>query len=209
MSAPSILNYAGLQTAVADWPGRGDARYLARVPDFIALGETRIWRRLRVADMIVTGSLIIPGGATNYVTVPADWLEFARVRSSTTSRIEYLPPDQFDAQVLPGDNGFYTVEGRRMIYGMPPNSSATLDVRYYAHPGMLRDVTTTWLLTKAPGAYLYASLLEAMLWSKNASKAGEYGTLLDKELDELESESKASVLGGGRLRAQRPGGFRG
>lgn len=206
MPAPSFSTYAGLVAAVSDWPGRGDARYLARVPDFIALGEARIWRKLRVSDMIVSTTLVVPG-AQNWVAVPVDWLGFARVRSATVKRIEYMPPDQLDDLPDSGDETRYTVEGRRLIYGQTPSVNLTLQTRYYQHPGALITAGSTWLLVKDPSAYLYAALIEAALWMKNATKAGEFGTLLDKELDELTSESKAAMIGGGRLRAQRPGGF--
>lgn len=198
----SFTTYAGLVTAVADWAARGDPAFTARVPDFIALGEARIWRRLRVSDMIVSTTLAVPGGQ-NYVAVPADWLAFKRVSYSANgrTRVEYLPPDQLADLPVTGDQTKYTVEGRRLIYGQTPGSTLNLAVRYYQHPGFLQTVTTTWLLTKAPATYLYAALIEGALFVKNSAKAGEWGTLLDKELSELDSQDKAALIGDGRLRA--------
>ena len=195
----AFTTYAELVTNVADWAARGDPTFTAKVPDFIHLGEARIWRKLRVSDMVVPASLVVPA-AQNWVALPSDWLAFKRIRTTSIARIEYMPPDQLDDLPTPGDDARYSVEGRRLLYGTTPAANLTLDIRYYQHPGFLITAGTTWLLTKSPAAYLYAALIEGALFVKNAAKAGEWGALLDKELGELKSADEASMVSGGRLR---------
>jgi len=195
----AFTTYAELVTNVADWAARGDPTFTAKVPDFIHLGEARIWRKLRVSDMVVPANLVVPA-AQNWVALPSDWLAFKRIRTTAIARIEYMPPDQLDDLPTPGDDARYSVEGRRLLYGTTPAANLTLDIRYYQHPGFLITVGTTWLLIKAPAAYLYAALIEGALFVKNAAKAGEWGALLDKELGELKSADEASMVSGGRLR---------
>lgn len=197
----ALATYSDLVAAVNEWAARGNTSFTSRTADFIALGEARIWKRLRVSDMVAASTLVVPA-AQNWVALPADWLAFKRVRSSTEGLIEYLPADQIDDLVSgTGDASKYSVEGRRLIYGQTPTANLTLSIRYYQHPGAVATATPVpWLLTKSPGAYLYAALLESALFVKNSAKAGEWGTLLDKELADLDSADRAAMVSGGRLR---------
>lgn len=195
----ALSNLTELQAAVPTWAARGDPAFITMVPDFIRLGEARIWRRLRVSDMVVRAVLTVPADQ-NWVALPNDWLEFKRIRSDAEKLVEYMPSDHLDSLPPCGDASKYSLEGRTLLYGQTPGADLALDVRYYRHPGFLGDVQTTWLMTKAPAAYLYAALVESALFVKNSAKAGEWGTLLDKELGELKSADDAASVSGGRLR---------
>lgn len=204
----TISNYTDLQTAVKDWSNRFDTTVAARVPDFIRLAEERIWQTgehvVRSQWGVTNAPLVVPA-AQNWVALPTDWLGFVRIRSSAEPRIEYLPPDQLEGLPQPGNASKYSVEGGRLLYGQTPGANLTLTVRYYAHPGLLATVATTWLLQKAPSIYLYAALLEAAIFIKNSAKVSEFGALLDKALVGFDSVERASLISGGRLRT--PGRF--
>lgn len=203
----ALASYSDLQAAVAAWAARGDTSVTGRIPDFIRLGEERIWEtgervvRNEVWGLSAPTALVVPGGS-NFVDLPDDWLGFARVRSATEPRIEYLPPDQLDDLPSPGRANVYSVEGGRFVYGQTPAVDLSLTIRYFQHPGLLEATTTTWLLARAPSIYLYASLLEAAIFVKNSAKVAEWGALLDKALSGLDSASRAAQFSGGRLRVQ-------
>lgn len=202
MPVPNLLNYAALVAMVPDYAGRGDPRFITRVPDFIALGEARIFRTLRTREMIVSTTLPIVAAA-NTSALPADFLDFARVSAPNQPRVEYMPADQLYDLPQPGDETRYTIDGLNLVYGIAaPAGGLSIAVRYYQHPGNLGTVLggSTWLLQKNPQVYLYAALCEAALWAKNPSKAGEWGTLLDKEIDGLMSQDRAQQANAGRLR---------
>lgn len=204
----AISTYAELKSAVQYWTGRGDSKVISRIPDFIRLGEERIFysgeRLLRVSDMITVLSPFTIAAGTNYAALPADWLQFARVRSDAQPLIEYMSPDALEDLPSPGSETAYTIEGRRFIYGQTPSVSLNLTARYYARPAYLTaDADTNWLLTKAPSVYLYAALLEFALFVKDSNRAGEWGTLLDKAITGLESGDAAAMVAGGRLRQRR------
>ena len=198
----ALASYSDLQAAVKSWATRTDSPFTSKVADFIRLGEERIWRRLRVSDMVTLPSTLTILAGLQYVDLPDDWLAFKRISSAAEPRIEFMPPDQLWDLPTPGSATAYSIEGRRLLYGQIPAADLDLTVRYYAHPGNLSDsIATTWLLTKAPSAYLYAALLEAYLWAKNPAKVGEYGKLLDDVLAGLDSQDKAAMISGGALRS--------
>lgn len=195
--------YAELKTSVQAWLARGDSLVTDRIPDFIRLGEERINRDLRVSDMIAAPSTLTIVAGQNWVALPTDFLEFKRIRSSTEPRIEYMSPDALEDLAPCGDGSKYSIEGRRLLYGQTPDANLDLSVRYYAQLPVLDDSTTTWLLEKAPSVYLYASLVEGALFTKNSKAAGEWGTLYDKAIAALEGADEAAAVSGGRLRMQR------
>jgi hypothetical protein len=206
----SFVNYADLKAAVSAWAARGDSTVTDRVDDFIRLGEQRIWE---TGEHVVRNDLwglsgpttLAVGAGTNYASLPADFLGFARVRSATEPRIEYMSPDALEDLPSPGRANVYSIEGGRLVYGQTVGLSTPLTVRYYQHPGFLVTVGTTWLYQRAPSVYLYAALIEQALFVKNSAKVAEWGTLLEKAINGLESASRAALAGGGRLRV--PGRF--
>lgn len=195
----SLSNYTELQTAVADWAARSDSKFTGRAADFIRLGEERIWRDLRVSQMIQTATLTIVGG-TNSVALPADWLEFKRITTATQDRLEYVDPETLQEFDSYGEPTKYSIEGRSLFYGQTPTADLDLTARYYSMPGYLSDTSTTWLLTAFPSVYLYASLLEGAIFVKNSAKAGEYGTLYDRAINGVQDADRAAMSSGSRLR---------
>ncbi|AMM22991.1 phage adaptor protein [Variovorax sp. PAMC 28711] len=197
-----LATYTDLQTSVQGWLARGDALVTSRIPDFIALGEERIWRDLRVSDMITTLTLTVPNGA-NSVALPADFLEFKRITTAGYMRLDYMAADQLADLTAPGRPNVYSIEGRTFIYGQTVGASTAFSARYYARAAALAITPTNWLLTKAPSVYLYAALVEAYIFVKNPEEAARYGVLLDKAIREMESADQRAMSSGASLR-QRP-----
>lgn len=218
----SIVDYTTLTAAVKDWANRLDSSVSARVPDFIRLGEDRIWRTnpgddghagvIRSQWDITRVTLTIIAGQ-NWVALPADWLEFERITlpgTPTTNNgnlVEYMPPDMLEDLPAPGNANVYSIEGGRLLYGMVQAAGSGLNqdltVKYHAHPGYLVDAATTWLLQKAPSIYLYAALVEAAIYIKKPDKVGEYGALLDQAISGFKSTERASLINGSRMRYRR------
>lgn len=65
------MDYTALKSAVADWLARGDLT--TRVPDFIAMGQDRIYRRLRHRKM--ERSYIRALDADNRAPIPSDFIQ--------------------------------------------------------------------------------------------------------------------------------------
>lgn len=195
----ALSSYTDLQDAVKDWASRFDTTVSNRVPDFIRLGEERLWQRVRAQWGIEHTTLTIPANQ-NWVALPAGWLEFKRIKSAAESRIEYMSADALEDLPPPGDATKYSIEGGRLIYGQTPAADLVLTTKYYKMPGLLATSGTTWLLERAPSIYLYAALIELAIFTKNPERTAEYGALLDKAIENFQSADEASLVSGSRLR---------
>ncbi len=102
-----------------------------------------------------------------------------------------------------GDPSKYSIEGGRLLYGQTPSVNLDLSIKYFKHPGLLETAGTTWLLDRAPSIYLYAALIEAAIFVKNDAKVAEYGSLLDKAIDNFQSADLAAQISGSRLHQRR------
>lgn len=199
----ALDSYTALRTSVQAWLARADSLVIDRIPDFIRLGEERIGRKLRVSGMVSPPTTLTIVAGQNWVALPADFLAFKRIRTDAEPLIEYMAPDALDDLPPAGDASKYSIEGRRLIYGQTPTVDLPLTVKYYQRIPFLQDASSTWLLTEAPSVYLYAALVEGAMFIKNSAKAGEWGTLFDKAVAELQSVDDAAMVSGSRLRMQR------
>ena len=198
----SITNYSELQTAVLNWSARGDTAFTSKVPDFIRLGEERIWRNLRLDRMIQFADLTIVSGQ-NWVALPDDWAEFDTLYITDTGKPKKLEYRSYDA-LLEQDEGvgryYYTIKGARLVYGLTPSSDTAISTTYFQRLDLLATTSTNWILTNHPSVYLYSALLEGAVYAKNPAKVGEYGTLYDKAIDETMTADRAAKVSGSRLR---------
>ena len=199
----AFTSYADISAAVGEWAARGDAKVLGQVSNFVRLGEERIWKRLRVSwGVSLPITLTVPAGQ-NWVALPDDWLAFKRIQTAAEPLLEYMPVDMLLDLPEPGNPQRYSIEGGRFYYGQTPAADLAFTARYYQHPGFLEVAGSTWLLTKAPSVYLYAALLELHIFTKNAARVAEFGSLLDRAIDELDSADRAAMISGSRLRVSR------
>ena len=77
----AISTYSELQTAVANWLDRDDLS--ARIPEFVALAETRMNRVLRIRIMEKEQILSTIGGSKRYL-MPTDYLQMLAIKYNNT-----------------------------------------------------------------------------------------------------------------------------
>ena len=89
----AISTYSDLQAAVGNWLNRTDLT--DRVPDFIALSEAQMNRRLRVRQMVTRAEAILAG---EFVDAPSDMLEpiqlALEISESDVRVLQYLAPER-------------------------------------------------------------------------------------------------------------------
>lgn len=159
----AIGNYTELQSAVAGWLNRDDLA--ARIPEFIAIGEAKINRKLRTLDQRKTIDVVVDD---EYLAVPADWAQTANIAhdSDDGGEIEYVTPQQFVQKrrgyAPSGKPRYYTLEGRGMRFVPAPDSAYPAVHSYCMRVPPLTDLApVNWLLTGHPDVYLSAALLAA------------------------------------------------
>lgn len=198
----ALANYADLKATIADRLSRGDLT--SQIPDFIRLGEVRLNGNLRIEPM-VTRVTIQTTAAQEYVDQPSGFLELRRIKidGSPLKNLSYVTPEQMDGSVagsVDGKPDVYTFIGTRIYLAPVPDAVYDITTDYYKAFDTLSDGTqTNWLITNAPDAYLYASLLEAFLFVRNEAEARTYADLLSATVDRLKIEDERRKYGGSVL----------
>ena len=182
----AITNYGELKTAVANFLTRGDLT--ERIPEFIALGEGRLFTELRVREMEASSN-IATTASQRTDSLPT---RFVKARSlyvsgSPNQRLEYRSPAEYwsiwSSQTSAKPTA-YTIEGENFVWGPVPDAIYTITVSHYARPATFSsDSDTNAVIARWPNLYLYPSLLEAAPFLKNDPRiitwSGLYETLLD------------------------------
>lgn len=159
----SITTYSELKTAVANWLHRSDLT--DRIPEFIALAESRMSR-----DLAKTRELILrttTAATTEYHALPSDFQAAVSLVVDTADgkRLNYMPTDQISQKYPNTPSGIpevFDIVGQYFRI-VPVNTNGyTINVTYRAKVPALTDVATTnYILTTHPDLYLWASRLEA------------------------------------------------
>mgnify|MGYP003633493298 FL=1 len=165
----AITDYASLKTTAADYLHRSDLSDSV-VSNFVQLGEARLNRKLRLLEQEASSTLTLASGGTS-VTLPADWIETIDVIYSTDKRsiqpqnIRNLNSQRtYDSTT--GRPYLYATTNGTMIFEITANETYDILLDYFSKWDVATD-DTNWLLTNAPDAYLYATLLEAKAYIKN------------------------------------------
>ena len=201
----ALANYTDLQASVAAWLNRSDLT--AVIPDFIAIAENLHSRDLRLRKQIITTTLTTVS-SNRGVTLPSDFLEFENVSllDSPERQLTYATVEQLDSAYpnLGGNSepSLYTIEADQILFGPTPDSAYVISILYYARFSSLSISGTNWLMTNHPQAYLYASLMQACLYIKDKSAAGEYKKLYDETVMNLQRQDDTAQHSGSSLRVR-------
>lgn len=186
MTSPMSLTYTTLQEQVGSYTERtNDATFMAQVPYFIMLAENRIATDMKqqgFVSVVKTSLTVGANGAT--MAKPAYWRETIafnykdpvtgwqpmRMRS-----LEYLK-NYWPVAANTSPPRFYAdYNFTNFLLAPSPDQAYEAELVYYARLDPLSsDNTTNWLTVNAPQCLLYATLLEAYIWTKNSAKIQEF-----------------------------------
>lgn len=182
----SITTYSELKTAVSNWLDRTDLS--SRLPEFIALFEAQVNRRLRVRQQI-TSTALTGIDAFGSVILPTDYLEWKRVTWTGSPRREL---DYVTSSYLAGTNPgllsdtprYFTIEGSTLK--VSPFSQTDLDLIYAQKvPALSDSATSNWLLASHPDAYLFGTLTMSATLTSDAENGRAWNALAQQYLGEL------------------------
>lgn len=195
----TIGDYSDLEEKIAAWLDRDDLT--PRIPDFIALLESRLNRLLRTVNQETKTIWVISDEA---YALPADFRKLRKIHIEGS-------PDRPLAEVSPtavparynGEAGTpqaYWVEGRVLSLAPPPNEATTFRVTYYLRiPPLTISAPVNWLLTEHPDIYLWGGLHQAATYIRDADAIALTKQYLDDAIAELQRESRLDSWGGGPL----------
>jgi len=198
----TLANYSELQSAIADFLNRDDLT--AVIPSFIRLAESRIDRDLRHYRQEKRSTAEL---SAQYSIVPTDYLSPIRLQilDGSTSPVEPISTAQM--LQLRADN--YDQTGRPTHYALTagglelyptPDKTYNASLVYYGRVAALSGANTTnWLLTEAPDAYLYGSLVHSAPYLKDDAKVAVWDGLYKAAMDNLNATSDDAKYGGSGL----------
>ena len=184
----TIANYSDLQSAIAGWLHRSDLTTI--IPDFISLAEAKLNRvlRLRAMENVATGAT----GTT--VSLPTGFVEMRSISAtdgSTSWTLSYIPPDQIGVDTSAPTK--YSIVGDT-IYLLGTDASYTYTLTYYKKFDAL-SAGVNWLITNAPDAYLYATLLEAAPYLKDDNRLQTWASMLTETISQLNKADRNDRYG--------------
>ena len=198
----TLATYAELQSAMADFLNRDDLT--AVLPSFIRLAESRIDRDLRHYRQEKRSTAQLD---TQYSAVPADYLSPIRLQILDGSTNPVEPISTAQMLQLRADN--YDHTGKPTHYALTagglelyptPDVVYNASLVYYARVAALSGANTTnWLLTEAPDAYLYGSLVHSAPYLKDDAKVAVWDGLYKAAMDNLNATSDDAKYGGSGL----------
>ena len=184
----SITTYAELQAAAANWLVRGDLTQ--RIPEFIALAESRLNRvlRARLAESEVSLTAIV---GTRTMPLPAGFAEPLAlwiVRGGVREALRFIEPSLLGASSLQGRPCSWSLDGASLAFDRPCDQAYGLVLRMLAKFALSDAAPTNALLTDYPDAYLFATLCEAGPFLRDAELASAYEARLERAIAEINTK---------------------
>jgi len=170
----AIGTYSELQSAIGNWLHRTDLT--DRIPEFIALAESELFRVLRVLEMEerVTDST---STTSRYLTLPTRFIEMRRVviESSPAHRLSYMDPTAIHRfrEDAGGKPDYYSIIGSEIEFNRASDTAYTVEMSIFRRPVALSTTdTTNDVLTYHPDTYLYGALIAAEPFLVNDKRVG-------------------------------------
>lgn len=198
----AITSYSTLQSAIADYLNRGDLT--AQIPTFIQFAEADFNTRLRTREMIVRAEA---QSDNEFVQLPANWLEAINLQiNGGVSPLRFVTLDEADR--INNDHSLSQVSAYSLMNGAielipAPGDDVSIEMIYYGKITPLSSqVSTNWLLAKAPDVYLYGSLMHAQPFLMDDQRMPVFAALYNARIEALNEESMKSTHSGSPLIAR-------
>lgn len=198
-----IADYDELKAAIADFLLRDDLT--AVIPTFIRLAEARMDREVRHYRQEKRSAATLDA---QFSTLPTDFLQPIRLQITDAPTSEVAPIST--AQMLQMREDRADRAGRPTHYALTagslelfptPDASYAASLVYFGRITSLSGSNTTnWLLTEAPDAYLYGSLLHSAPYLKDDQRAGIWEGLYKTAVENLMIASGDAKWAGSGLR---------
>ncbi len=185
----ALSTFTELKTSIADWLNRTDLT--TQIPDFVALCEAEMNRRLRRTT--TRDTLTIDAAA---VTPPTDMAELRSiylVSSSVTqdrpmrvSTPEMLAERRARSGGVAGRPDTVAVFQNELLFAPDPDQEYEAEIIYFAKlTALSTSNTSNVVLVEAPDAYLFGSLLQAAPYLEHDERSAVWREKFDAAIDQL------------------------
>lgn len=218
----SLATYSDLLAACQNWLfGRADLQ--ARVPEFVALCEAKLNRNLFVRQMETRATTALDPNAADaeFISLPGNFQTMRRVRlinpfatgptPTTKPALRFATGFQMDElreeNPNPGEPVWFSIFGDEVELCPPPDQAYSVEMVYRATLPPLGTGSgfnaTNWLMTTAPDAYLYGTMLEAAAYLHEDERISTWSAGLASAVKELNALDQKSNYGAGPLTIRR------
>lgn len=194
----SLDTYDDLKSSLIDTLDRDDLA--ARVDDFIDLAESRHKRDIRIREMLVREPLTIDD---RYVDIPAGYLQAKTLRILTNQNgdairdtvLDFVNEHEMnrirrDTKTTPRAFAVHV----SFEFNVQPDQDYGGEIIYYKALTPLSDNDpVNALLTRAPDAYLYGSLLAAAPFLDDDERVGLWAELYSTTRDRLREDDQRAL----------------
>lgn len=198
---PAIADFSELVLAVGEHIGRNDI--VDVMPRFVAMAEVKLNKSLRLRDMDTVVTLT--PDTNGEVPLPADITEIRSVVTVSTPPIilRAMGLDNANREYVNTLPAGYVVQGN--VLRIEPAGQTPIKISYYAAIPALETATnqTNWLLSGYPEIYLYATAVEACIYTGDGERAALAAKLLSDAVNAAERSNTILRMGQSRLRFNR------
>jgi hypothetical protein len=207
-----MTDFADLKSQIAEWANREDWSD-ALVTSFVRMAEAKLNQELRVAQMINTAQNLI---TCRCAALPSDWLAMDLVRVANDAGADgfltarYKARDEFFNQRDSFTWMYYTIVGPTVFFGGTPQpvDGTQYWIAYYGEVPVLSDAQTSWVYTKYPQLYLFASLMHADLHAVGEEQgAGNMKQIVEDMIQKLNTAHLGAKASGSRVTMPRRRSF--
>lgn len=207
-----MSDFGDLKLQIAEWANRTDWSDTL-VTSYVRMAESKLNQELRVANMIQFDDGII---TSRCAQLPDDWLGMDLVRVANSNGADgFLPAryrarDEFFNQTDKHTWMSYTLVGTTMFFGGTPDpvDGTEYKLAYYGDVPAFADDTPSWVYTKYPSLYLFASLIHADLHAVGEEQsAANMKQLVEDQIQKLNAAHLGSKASGSRVSMPRHRSF--
>ncbi len=207
-----MTDFSDFCAQIAEYANRGDWAP-AVVTGFVRQAEEKLNAELRIDRMIKFSEALI---ASRCAPLPDDWLQMELVRIANLNvpdgfiPIRYKSRDEFYTTVDNWMTGFYTIQGRQVFVGGPPDTvnGQILKLTYYGEVPVFSDTTPSWVYTKFPALFLEAATMFSCLHAVGEEdKAAAAKQLVEDGITKLNANHATSRASGSRVTRSRVRSF--
>jgi len=199
----AITTYSELQASISDWLNRSDLT--SQIPDFIALAEADMSRRIRHWRMDKRSTALL---SSQHTALPDDFYEPIRmaIPSGDTYRLEPESHAQMlsrreQAQNATGIPKYFTIFDGAVEVFPTPADTYTIEMVYVGKIQPLGSSNTSnWVLQHFPDAYLYNSLMHSAPFLEQDSRLTVWSALGEKAINSINEDNNRAKFGSSGLR---------
>jgi len=177
------MTYTTLKTDIAEYLHRDDLT--AKIPAFILLAESMMFRAIDLKDMETTEDGVTTGG---YADIPADFSSLTKI-TITTNSVEVTLDYMADPHAVVGSvpSGYSYEAGQIRLWGAATGQAYKM---YYKAKlsNLSSTVATNWLLDNGGDLYLYASALEGAKYIKDQTEIAMLSSLVSALVASVKSK---------------------